>query len=168
MKDTTELLAEITAAEKHLQNLRERLEKSKYPSPEEAKPGDVLEDGSIVGYRWEDTSNSIGGIMVVAPPDMRFKVKETFYNDALRNYFGRGWFIPSPNQLLLCSRKDIFKTGDIIATNDDGHFMRFEEDEAYIINVNVSLFELKLNDPIGITLVPFRIITFNFYRNNKK
>lgn len=167
MKDTTELLAEITAAEKHLQNLRERLEKSKYPSPEEAKPGDVLEDGSIVGYRWEDTSNSIGGIMVVAPPDMRFNVT-TFYNDTLRNCLRQGWFVPSPNQLLLCSRKDIFKTGDIIATNEDGRFMKFEEDEADIINVNVSVFGLKIKEPIGLTLVPFRIITFDFYKNNKK
>jgi hypothetical protein len=157
MKDTTELLAEITAAEKHLQNLRERLEKSKYPSPEEAKPGDVLEDGSIVGYRWEDTSNSIGGIMVVAPRNMWATFPGYFSNNSVR--FWAGWFIPSPNQLLLCSRKDIFKTGDIIATNEDGRFMEIGEDVANTI---------KANDPIGITLVPFRIITFNFYRNTKK
>lgn len=154
MNKKDSLLKEIESAEQHLKNLKEQLTSIQYPEPKDAMPGDVFEDGSIVGYRFQDARS--GGILVVAPESQRvmcYEYQQTAHFD--RN--NSNWFVPSPHQLLLCSRKDIFKSGEGYWSSEPGKYMYVGPEHAEISKNSMrACYDGKAN-----YLCLFRLITFD-------
>lgn len=98
--NNSETAQKIKEAEEHLASLQQQLEARKFPTIQESKVGDVLEDGSIVLIK--ESNHAI----VVCSKDREFT---STWNDLEKNKtangFGPEWFIPSKELLYLAYKK---------------------------------------------------------------
>lgn len=110
----TEIAQQIKETEEKLAALRLELEKPEYPTLEDSKPGDKLDNGCIVVHKFEETRMSL----IAAPEstEIRSHWSKDFidvFNKLEQEGFNRSqWFIPNVEQLKMVydNCKEHFKT----------------------------------------------------------
>jgi hypothetical protein len=95
-----EMQQRLNTIQKEAEQIKKALEKS-YPSIQEAKPGDLLEDGTVVIAKYNNAA------LIAAPQstEVRCQWSEEF-NPVFESLKDHGlnpsqWFVPSKNQLFL-------------------------------------------------------------------
>ena len=98
-----QIAAEIKKTEEQLAKLRAELEKPEYPTLANSIPGDMLENGCVVVYKFSDTRMAL----IAAPGRTDLyclwdKEFEIVFDELIRKGFNRSqWFIPNVEQLKL-------------------------------------------------------------------